>query len=183
MIGMLSATQAISFASNWAKVSWVYVYFFSDAANSKMGFGAYSPTNSTPLSEFSEAGSFDMTPYEGTHSVRIGTNNNNGENVSSIRKMVIFKGLAISQSSSSPSTDDVLNCKRLLSLLDPECPKIILSATNPACSDLYVYYSMQPSSFANSDQEILDQSGNNIHAMNGATSGSEATDSTRQATR
>ena len=144
-----------------------------------MGFGGYSPTAATPVSEYSEPGSFDMAPYEGNHYVRIGTKNNDGEPLGAIRKMVVFKGVAISETSTSPSIDDVLNCKWIDIQLDSECPKIIVSATQPACTELYAYYTLQPSSLASSNQQVLDSSGNNLHAVNGATSGAEATDATR----
>ena len=61
---------------------------------------------------------------------------------------------------------------------DAECPMITVT-TKPACTDLYVYYTMLPSSLASSNQQVLDSSGNNIHAINGASSGVDATDATR----
>ena len=122
-----------------------------------------------------------MSPYEGSHFIRLGTKNNDLENVSSIRKMVIFKGLAISQSSTSPSIDDVLNCKRITHTLDADCPKITTSATVPACQDLFAYYKLEPGSLTNSNQEVPDSSGNNLHAVNGDTSAVDPTDVNRWA--
>ena len=91
--------------------------------------------------------------------------------------MVIFKGFAIDQNALAPSITDVLTCKMRITQ-DAECPMILVT-TKPACTGLYVYFTMQPSSLANNNQQVQDSSGNNIHAINGASSSAEATDATR----
>ena len=75
LVGMLSATRDYAFTTDWARKSWVYVYMFSSGGSNKVGFGGYSPTVASPLSEYSESGTFNMAPYEGTHSIRLGTKN------------------------------------------------------------------------------------------------------------
>lgn len=60
---MFESSKTLNFESDWAKVSWVYVYIFSDNVYNKVGFGGYSPTTSSPLSQYTEAGTFDMAPY------------------------------------------------------------------------------------------------------------------------
>ena len=64
---MLSATIAITIESNWAATSWIYAYIFSDGFSSQRGFGAYVPTKTPPIAEYSESGVFDMANYESTH--------------------------------------------------------------------------------------------------------------------
>ena len=67
MEGMLSDSRTITIGNNWAATSWVYVYIFSDGLNSQRGFGAYVPTNTPPIAEYSESGVFDMANYENTY--------------------------------------------------------------------------------------------------------------------
>ena len=106
-----ASDQTISFELKWAQKSWVYVYIYSDAANSKIGFGGYAPELSPALREYSEGGTFDMASYEGNHHLRVGSKNNGVQIVTTVRKLAVFKGLAISEGSSSPSITDVLDCK------------------------------------------------------------------------
>ena len=64
-----------------------------------MGFGAYVPTLASPNFEETSSSSFDMSPYEGSYSVRVGSKNSDDEPTSLIRKMLTFKGTAIHSSS------------------------------------------------------------------------------------
>ena len=75
---------------------WVYIYIYSDATNSKIGNGGYGIELTPPLREYSEPGTFDMAAYEGNHFLRVGSKNDDTQNLSTIRKLVVFKGIAIS---------------------------------------------------------------------------------------
>ena len=106
-----------------------------------------------------------MASYEGNHHLRVGSKNNGVQIVTTVRKLAVFKGLAISEGSSSPSITDVLDCKIALNSR-PRLSKILVTTT-PACTDLYAYYTMQPSSLANTNQQVSDTSGSALNAVNG----------------
>ena len=91
-----SRVTTFTLQDNWALRSWVYIYLYSDGVNSIKGFGCYTTDFSPPLNELTQPGTFDMAAYEGNHFLRVGTKNNDSQNVSTIRKLVVFKGRAIS---------------------------------------------------------------------------------------
>ena len=109
----------------------------------------------------------DLTPYEGSYGMRLGTRTNGAKNLHLLRKMLHFKGTAI-HTASADTIEDLVNSKACL-LVGVDCPRLIVSST-PACTATQFYYRMLPGFFANSDQEITDSSGNNLHGINGASS-------------
>ena len=77
--------------TDWAKGSWVMIYIFS--TSSLHGVGAYIPGEA--IIESTNSGSYDMTSFESSKIIRIGSKNNNTQGLSNLRKLLIFKGTGI----------------------------------------------------------------------------------------
>ncbi len=92
---------------------WVFLYIFSDISGNKHGFGAFAPGVGAEYFEDSTSGAYDMSTYEGSYKMRIGSKYNNEEPVTNLRVLQIYKGVAI-HSSSADSIDDVLNSKLVM---------------------------------------------------------------------
>ena len=95
----LDSTYSLMIATEWDSQQWVYIYLFSDAAANQKGFGAYVPGVGSQKFEMTLAPAFDLTAYEGSYGMRLGTRINGAKNTHFIGKMLHFKGTAIHTSS------------------------------------------------------------------------------------
>ena len=91
MDGFHSDTMII--APDWAKNRWVYIYLFSK--QSLHGFGTFVPGVGSEYFESSTSGSYNLSPYGGSHFFRLGTKNSDSEPLSNFRKFIIYKGSSL----------------------------------------------------------------------------------------
>ena len=95
----INGNEDVAIPSEWEFFQWTYVYLFSDAALGKRGFGAYVPGVGTEKYERTLTPTLDLTSYEGSYGMRIGTKVDGAENIHLIAKMNHFKGTAIHKNS------------------------------------------------------------------------------------
>ena len=107
--------------------------------------------------------------------MRIGSREDDSQQLSNLRKMLIFKGAAYNQASGE--IPNILASKILLTSLGVSCPNLATSS-NPACSGLYAYYSMSAAEVTNG-QTVVDSSGNSKDATNGSSLSVDSDDCTR----
>ena len=66
--------QDMNIILNWAKHRWVYVYVFSDEANTKRGFGAFVSGYGAEYFESTQNAYYDMDQHS-SDKMRIGSRN------------------------------------------------------------------------------------------------------------
>ena len=85
--------------SEWESYRWVYIYLFSDHILGR-GAGAYVPGVGSEKYEVTLTPALDLTPYEGSYGMRIGSRVTGTDSLHFIAKMQHFKGTAIHKASS-----------------------------------------------------------------------------------
>lgn len=81
--------------TEWESYRWVYVYYFSDSGSGKRGGGAYVPYVNFENYGLDTTPALDLTPYEGSYGIRIGSRATGSDSLHLIAKMQHFKGVAI----------------------------------------------------------------------------------------
>ena len=91
----MDGSLQVAIQAEWESFRWVYVYYFSDSGSGERGVGAYVPRVNAEKYETNIVPALDLTPYEGSYGMRIGSRVSGTDSLHYIAKMQHFKGVAI----------------------------------------------------------------------------------------